>query len=252
MSHSASMTEPAAPSPAPRPVDAQVKRRVWADPMVRFWLLALIAVVLITIGVAINNYRSWSFQRELILHGTPVTATVAEVDGVSRVLNVPPDTPVTLEFTLDGEEHRVQGVLEGRTEYIRTKQTVPIRVDPDNARRWTYATEVPGLLRELAMAQLLLPIVALLVAAVLFWRARILALWKDGHAVAVIVATSRHTALAPFSRYVQATLRDGADKRLIGAYVPCALVDPRRGDILWFIVDDPQQPRQALYAGTFA
>lgn len=252
MTQQAPAIESSVPAPAPRAVDRQASRRSWMEPTVRFWWLAFIAVLLITIWVAINNYRAWRYQRALIVDGVRVQATVAEVDGVSRVLRVPPDTPLTLTFEMNGEEHRVQGVLVGRTEYITTRQQVPIRVDPHNPQRWTYATEVPSLRRELAMAQLLLPIVLALGVVVWMRRRRILSLWKTGQPVAVIVASSEQTALAPFSRYVRGALRDSNDKRLVGAYVPQAKADPQRGDVLWFIVDDPGAPRRAIYAGAFS
>lgn len=252
MAGSVQMDHSSTPIVPPRPIDARVRRRVWAEPTVRFWTMTFIVVLLIDAYVAFNNLQGWLHQRELILHGMQVQALVAEVDGVARVLRVPPETPVTLQFEMDGKPHEVQGILNGRKEYITTRQTVPIRVDPKDVTRWTYATEVPGLMREMAMTLLLLPAVVLLAIVVVLRRRALLRLWEQGAAVAAVVASSRSSALAPFSKLVQVALRDSEDKRLLSTYVVRHKVDLHQGSTLWLIVDNPANPRRIIHSDTFS
>ncbi len=251
-----SETTPAMLPPVPRPLTPAAKRRAWAEPTVRFGWLATLAVIAVTLGVAIDNYLTWARQRALIVQGTPVQATIVELGGVTRVARMAPDTPVVLTYDIAGVPQRVEGILEGRTDWLTTRQIVPIRVDPAEPTRWTYATEVPSLAQYLAMALLLLPLVAILVVATLWLRARALSLWRNGAEAAAVVASSRQTPLAPRSTLVQCALADGPlaapnDAAVIDVYVPRRLAKPVPGDRLLLIVD-PAKPRRAILADAYA
>ena len=60
------------------------RRRCWTEPVIRFWLLATVALV--GIGGWFFTARVIEARREqwLIANGTPVTATVSSVNGESR------------------------------------------------------------------------------------------------------------------------------------------------------------------------
>jgi len=216
-------------------VTAAARRRALAEPRVRFWWLAGLVLLVIALYLIIYAVVIWSREAYLVSHGQVVSAFVTVADGDPYPHRKPGESPVEMTFTMNGQDYHVSGVLEGRTDMISAKDTVPIRVDPRNPGHWTYRT-TPAPLR----AQLIAPVVvapfaiaALIVAAVL--RRKVLRTWRQGEAAPYVISDRRHTAIAPRSHTIRCVAADGRDKRLITVYVPVKRTEARPGDVLWLI-----------------
>jgi len=209
---------------------------------VRFWWLAALVLLAIALGFALDQGREWANWRRLLRHGQQVAAEVVEVGGVTRNVMMAPNTPVKLAFELQGRPHTVEGTLEGRTEFIRTHDRVPIHVDPADPSRWTALMELPPLGRQLLAAWITAPLGLALLAVAAVGRGRLLRLFREGQAEFALILHSQHSALAPRSRLVRCTLRDEGDKRIFSVFVPQRRGadrqhpdNPPRGQGLWII-----------------
>ena len=214
---------PPAPPATPRPVSGRVRLRAWIDPHVRFWWLSSVAFVVVGVWMLVANYLEWHRSERLIRGGTVVQATVAEAAGVTFAgKQMQPDSRVRLQFNFNGQPHEVSGYLEGRklSDFILIGSTVPIRIDPNHPDVWTARTEPTSLPLELIGGLIALPAgLVLLLVSVMLARSR-LATWKDGIAIAALVVSSRHTALAPRSWAAQCTPANEGDKRVFNVYLP--------------------------------
>lgn len=208
-------------SPPPRPLTPHVRRRAWSEPHVRSWWLLTAALLLIGAYVAGREWRVWSREVQLIRSGQVVDAEITSAAGLSSPWQqLPPDSLVTLRYDVDGKRYNQTGYLKGRTEYIRVRSRVPVRIDPSNPDQWTARNEPARLAQQLTGAAVVLP-VFLVMGAVSGWqRARLLRLWRDGEAVSAIVVESRQTALAPRSRLLGCTPEHAGDNRVVQVYVP--------------------------------
>ncbi|MCC7349752.1 MAG: hypothetical protein IT446_04220 [Phycisphaerales bacterium] len=223
------------PMVPPRPVNGPIRRRAWNEPRVRFWWASGLILLVIAMGFAIDMGAEWINWRGLILHGQKVTAEVVELGGVTRAAMMAPNTPVKLAFELDGQSHTVAGVLDGRTEFIRTHDRVPIYVDPADPSSWTALMEVPPLSRQLLAVWITLPLALVLLAVAVAMRGGLLRLWRDGQAESALVLQSQHSALAPLSRMVRCTPADESDTRVFSVFVPQRCGVPQRGQAIWII-----------------
>ena len=242
---------PAPPPDAPRPITPRVRRRAWAEPRVRAVALSALAASLACAYLLVSRYVEWRREAALVTQGTPVDALVT-VGGTITLANkqVPPGTVVVLEYTVGGRKVTVTGTLKGRKTYITTGRTVPIRVDPEDPERWTALTEPRPMRLELIGGLIVLPFAAVLVAAALFMRWRVLSLWRDGVVTPAVVMDTRHTAVAPRTHAVRCTPVDPNDPRLLQAYVPARLGRPQQGDPLWLIAR-PAPSDRAVAAAWF-
>ncbi len=245
-------TVPSMPSDPPRNVTPRARRRAWAEPRVRLWWLLALGLSLVTLYYLLTQYWGWSLEKWLIREGVPIDAKV-EIAGDIPVpvpgRRQPPDAHVQLAFDWQGKEHRVLGWLEGRKEVIITGDLVPIRVDPHNPDHWTARTDPPELWHEMIGLAVPIPIILVLIA-MSFWRhARVLGVWREGHATPGMVLGVHQTPMAPKSRAVKCTLVEG-DNRVFTVYVPGSASDLREGDPLWLITP-PNSPGRSIAAVWF-
>lgn len=214
---------PQAPPAPPRPVTGRQKLRAWVDPHVRFWWAMGVTIAAIGIWLLWTSYAAWHRSELLIRNGTVVEATVIEAAEVSFPgKSMPPDSPVRLRFDWQGRPREVSGYLEGRKpgDFILIGSTLPIRIDPAHPDVWTARTVPTSLPLELIGALIALPIgLLLLLVSLVMARSRLLA-WRDGAAVAALVVSARHTALAPRSWAARCTPADQADHRVFMVYLP--------------------------------
>lgn len=230
----------------PRPATPRVRRRAWTEPRVRLWWLAAAAVLAAGVYFLATRYYNWRRDLNVIRNGTEVQAFVYSAEGFPIPgRRRPPTVVVELHYDVGGKTYKVEGYLRGRTESFVIQSYVPIRVDPADPARWTARTEPVPLTMELLSGLMLLP-PALLFGAVAWWRrARLLKLWRDGHAIEAVAMESRQTALAPRSRFVRCAPLDGADRRVFGVYVPDGAGRVAEGDSVW-LVADPAGTRRAV------
>ena len=213
---------PVAPPPdAPRPLTPRARRRVWAEPHVRFWWALTLVVLGIGVYVGTTQWLVWSREVRLIRSGRVVDAEIMTASGLSsRWQQLPPNVVVTIKYEVDGKVYDQMGYLKGRTEFIQVRSKVPIRIDPADPDQWTARTEPAWLLQELTGAIVVLPVFVALAGVTLLQRARVARVWRDGEATRAIVVDSRQTALAPRSRLVRCTPADARDNRVVQVYVP--------------------------------
>jgi len=227
---------PAAPDYPPRPITPRVRRRAWAEPRVRAIATAAAAALLVSAYFIASRYVEWRREAWLVTQGTRVDAVVTEAGGILLANKiVPPETPVTLEYEVGGHKYTLQGTLKGRKEHIVTGGRVPIRVDPADPRTWTSLAAPRPLRMELLGGVIVLPFAVLLGLVAWALQRRVLRLWRDGDGTAAVVIDSRHTAVAPRTHLVRCTPVDGADNRLLEAYLPRGASRPQQGDALWLI-----------------
>lgn len=227
---------PAAPPYPPRALTPHVRRRAWAEPRVRVVTIAAIVALLVSAYFFVSRYAEWRREARLVRGGTPIAARVVEAGGITLANKVvPAATPVTLEYTVNGQTYSVRGTLKGRKEHITTGGTVPLRVDPARPATWTSVTTVRPLRVELLGGLIVLPFAFMLGLVAWFLHRRLVGLWRDGDATAAMVLDSRHTAVAPRTHLVRCTPVDGTDKRLFEAYLPGRLQRPQQGDAVWLI-----------------
>jgi hypothetical protein len=209
--------------------------RVWFDPRVRFWVLVAGFLLLLFVYFSIARGMEWREESDLILHGTLVSATVgtAGVDRSGYV--VPPATPVTLAFTVQGKPEQVDGMLEGHTARVSTGEAIQIRIDPNDPSRWTDLSEPRPLIGNLIGPMLLLPIVPVALLVAWLKRRRLIYSWKNGPAEAAVVGARHQTALAPMAHVVKCSFRDREDKRLFVIYLPRHFSAHKTGDVIWLL-----------------
>jgi hypothetical protein len=235
--HSEAQNDSSGSTPAspPRSINKSIRRRAWNEPRVRFWWISGLVLLAIAIGFAVDMGSQWASRRSIILYGEKVNAEVVELGGVTRNATMAPNTPVKLAFELKGQSHTVAGILEGRTEFIRTHDRVTIFVDSADPSRWTALMEVPPLSRELLAVWITLPLALILLVVAAGLRGGLLRLWRDGQAESALVLQSQHSALAPLSRMVRCTPADEGDTRVFSIFVPQRCGVPQRGQAIWII-----------------
>jgi len=231
----ASANAPPAPPPPPRPITAAAKRRCWTEPVVRFWILATLALVgiggwFLTEQVIASRSEQW-----LIANGTPVTATVVSVDGDARVgKKSPPGSSCSLKFDWKDETINVEGALSSN-DFITTGQTVGLRVDPNDTSVWTDRTTPEPLGHRLIAGSIIIPAALITAAAALLLRRRLQRVWRNADAVLYSVVEVRYSALAPLSHTVRSVVATGRDPTIVTVYLPARFPRPQPGEYLWLI-----------------
>lgn len=220
------------------------------EPRVRsLWVLA---ILLLTAGAWLTVLQLGERQREndLIRNNKPVVATVW-MPGVAREagrpLNV--DGPIIIVFDYQGAPKEVEGTLSERPAKLQSGDTVLIRHDPANPRRWTNRTQPRPVWRDLVAMFILAPAVLGCLAMAWLVRRGILRLWREGTARAAVVVDIRHSALAPLRRLVRCTLRDQRGGRLLSVYVPGGGT-LKADEVIWLLTP-PDRYDRAIAADMF-
>jgi hypothetical protein len=231
-------------------VTPAAQRRAWTEPVIRFWILATVALLgiggwFLTQQIIESRHEQW-----LIASGTPITATVQSAGGDSRVgKKIPPGTPCTLQFEWNNENVSVDGTL-ATNDFFTIGQSVPLRVDPNDTSVWTDRTVPEPLGRRLIAGAVVIPAVLITVAAALLLRRRLLALWRNGEAQLYAVVEAKYSALAPLSHTVGCVIAAGRDPTVITVYLPARFQRPKAGDLLW-LIRRPGKPKPAIAASAF-
>jgi hypothetical protein len=211
---------------------------------VRIWCVLAVALAGVIVYFTISHVMEGASERELILHGIPVDATLVQIGGSSNP-QVVSHRGETLEaiarYTLPGEQdaRRSPGALSlsnDPTAVIRPGDHLPLRVDPNDPNVWTDRTEPRSWLVELSVALILLPLLGLMLLIASLQRARILRIWQHGDVAEATVIDLRQTAIAPFSRQVRFTLSDGSSLRVCSVLVPTRAGIPAKGESLCLVM----------------
>lgn len=222
----------------PRPLTGRARRGSWTEPRVRLWWLMAAAVAATGLALLATRYLQWRSDTRLVREGMIVQAFIWASDGFPVPgRNRPPSSQVTLRYNVGGRDYEVVGYLEGRKEFYVTHTHVPIRVDPDEPSRWTARADPDPLWFRLLGGMMLLPAAVIFALVALLKRASMLRLWRNGRLVETVVIDSRHTALAPRSRFVRCAAIDPQDKLVRGVHVPRRAADVVPGDAVWLVAD---------------
>ena len=236
------------PGPPPRALTPAVRRRSLLEPRVRFWWIAGLILAAAMSEFLVSELMTWNQERDIVLHGTTITATITAMGDGSLRGTVSPDNPVHLEFNYNGTEYGVNGWLEGRKESISIDQKVTIRINSNDPTEWTYRTEIPPIGHALMEPGMMGTFAAAALLTSYILRSRVLSIWKTGIAEQYEVETvGGPTALAPASRAVRLRSLRGRDQRLISLSIPQRLAKLKPGDLLW-LIHPPGRPTVALPA----
>ena len=251
------MTETTAPNPPPappRPITARARQRAWAEAPVRLWWLSAVVIGLIALYVAATQISGALADRRLIEQGHVIDAKVIELDQSRSTMMRPMDRSsvldnVLLQYDVPGSgPQEARGRLDPRPgETVRVGQTLQIRVDPANPRRWTDRTRARSWLAEMTSVALLAPLVVLLLIVAFVRRAAVLRVWRNEPSAEAVVVDAAHSAMAPRSRTLRMTLTGGADNRVFTTLYPVHAGVPAVGETVW-VVAPKGRPGKAVVA----
>jgi hypothetical protein len=242
-----SVASPPGPPPPPRPISPAANRRSWSEPIVRFWLLATIALIAIGGWFFTQQLLAFRSEQRLISTGAVVTATVIEVNNESRVgAKYPPGSNSTLKFDWQGQTINAYGILSSN-QFITDGETVNLHVDPNDPTVWTDRIYPEPLGQRIIAGAVVIPAALITIAAALMLRRRLLAIWRDAEAVLFTVVDTRHSALAPLSHTLRCVSANGRDPTIVTVYLPTKFPRPQPGEVLW-LVHRAGKPKFAIAA----
>jgi hypothetical protein len=241
-------TDPPPPAP-PRLLTRAATRRAWVEGRVRFWWSCAAVVLIVMTFIGVSQTLNWWRDRKLITQGVAVDAHIDEAMGspMARVFVRDQPIRVKLSFPLaDGTNQTVEGSLKPPGPAVTATKNIRIHYDPADPTRWTDRDEVIPWTREMTVVLMFLPVTALLFAIALLRRWQVLRTWRDAPALPAIVVDSRHSPMAPRSRVLRYSLRDG-DRRVCHTLYPTRTGVPERGETIWLIAK-PDQPQRGILA----
>jgi hypothetical protein len=229
------------PPPVPRPITRTARRRAWAEPRTRAWLLSAIVLFIIAASCLVQESATWRSSTTILSKNTPVSAVIAAIDGTDRTgYSVSAsEAKCTFKFTYNGQNYSVDGSIADQaddTGLAVVGKKLTLHIDPaDPANRWTAVSGNTALAVQLVGFWVTLPI-ALLLFALAFWQhSRLLAIWTSGRDLVCIVVDTNQSALAPLSLSVRCTPVHGFERHVVTVVVPRRLANPRTGDELWVV-----------------
>jgi hypothetical protein len=211
-------------------------RRSWTDPIVRFWILATVALIgvagwFVTTQVFAARREAW-----LIANGTLVNAIAIDQNG-DNLHPIPVGSTVSLKFSWQGQEMVVYGPLALQTAAIQPGAPVPwpLHVNPTDPTDWTDRKDPEPIIRRIIAGVVIIP--AALVTAIAAWwlRRRILSIWRDGDPELFSVVESKYSALAPLSHTVRCVAANGRNPTVVTVYLPARYPRPQTGEVMWLL-----------------
>ena len=221
---------------------------------VRPWIALALVVAVVVAYLAWSRVSSALQERRLIKTGTPITATVTGI-GIASERRSARDSPVVvkLDYTLpDGRQVSADGELPPAPgEIVELKQTLPIRIDPNQPSYWTARTQPRSWISELAAIFLLIPLLLLAVVVVVVQRQRVLRVYRNGVVGLGTVTQVKQVALAPQSQQVRFSIDDLPDRRIVGCFWPTRLGKRAVGDRIE-VIYLPKSPGRVVAAARYA
>jgi hypothetical protein len=203
-------------------VTDKVRKRTWAEPLTRSWLLATAALLLASVFMAVRAAREWTEESHVVRNGVVVQA-LAWHAGSNRVpqQTLTSTSRVDMEYQYQGKTYRPTNQLLYKTavEYVSMKP-FDIRIDPENPGIWTNRTDAPPLIEKMMGVVIVLAVVVTCAVVALILRQRSMSLWVNGDQVSARIIRQGQSALAPQSVVLRCAMRDGKIERLVNVYVP--------------------------------
>jgi hypothetical protein len=225
------------------------KRRSWGEPIVRFWLLATVALVAIGGWFVTQQVLDARRQQWLIDHGVVVPNAIAVDSNGDNLHPIAVGSTVTLKFDWQGQPTVVYGVLASQTVGIApgTPLPFPLHVNPNDPTDWTDRQEPESIAHRLIAGPVIVAAALITALAALLLRRRSLRTWRDAEAVLFTVVDTRHTALAPLSHSVRCVAASGRDPTIVTVFLPTRFHRPQSGEVLW-LIHRPGKPKSAVAA----
>jgi hypothetical protein len=204
---------------APRAVTARARRRSWAEPAVRRWM---ILAVVVTISLAVlggKNIVAGLAERRVILNGVVTTAKIVEgrteADGTASYV-------IAFKDQADNPVETTGAIETKKPEELHNGSTIEIRYDPADPTHWTARTEPRNWFEQLLTVWILSPLLVLALLMMLLRRGQMLRLWRDGEETIGRVVDWRQSPIAPRSRALRIAVEGAADRRIVSILYPLA------------------------------
>ena len=233
---------PAEQQHAPREATPRVRRRAWAEPRVKAWVLVATVAALMITYLLVSQFLTYRRDAWLFENGRKVDATVVRVEtavtpgqGYSNV----PVKNVGLKYEVGGEEIALDQYLDSFDgDRLEVGKPITIRVDPADPRRFTARQNPVTLLPHLVAAAVVSPLLPATLAFAAWRRGRLLRIWETGELMPAVVMRTHGVAVAPSARAVECAGTDPDDRTVRHAYAPAARgsLPPAKGDLIWLIV----------------
>jgi hypothetical protein len=239
----------------PRPITRRVRRRVWNEGPVRFWMILSVLVGACVCFLTIQYISEGIDERRVIYNGIAATGQIIDINGdetprrMIATHGTESDRIVHLRYrdTSGNEVDSTRELQTTRFEGKRPGQTVEIRFDPKDPKIWTDRLELQPWRTRFAMVWLLLPALVFPIVLMLVRRRQLLKIWRDGIETAAKVVEVRPSPIAPRSRVVRYTLGLEDDRRVFLTLFPTSAGQLQPGDEL-LMLTSPGNPARAIVA----
>ncbi len=226
----------AVPEPA-RPVTPTARRRTWAEPIVRSWLLLTIALLIASSVMAVSSTLQWIRETHVVRNGVTIQA-MAWHAGSRHVkgMTLPMGAQLDIEYEYNGTTYKTTGVLYNTGAQYVSQTPFDIRIDPENPTIWTNRTNVPPMVEKMMGVGIMLAVAIVCAAVTLLLRMRLIALWVNGDLVNARIIRQGQSALAPNSTVLSCAVRVGKSERPVIVYVPQSRVPSEQAQTIDLVV----------------
>lgn len=206
----------------PRAPTARVRRRAWADPVVRFWWLAAAVTLAAGIYLGVSSFNVWRHDGWLMTQ--PAVKATIKQSSQDTIAGRPvkPGMTMELQFPFGGRPASVWVPMVGYTGEPMTGQDIDVHVNPADENDLTIRN-VPQALPAALVGGLATAALAIGPMLAAWWvRRRVLRTWRSGEARLATVLGRQQTPLAPTGRAARCVWLDEAltDRRIFSVYLP--------------------------------
>ena len=245
------MSDPLLLPPPPRPITPAARRRSWAEPAVRAWLLGaliLVAFAGYSIGTSILARAD---QNWLLSHGKAVEATVWP-NGRSSASGIayPAEGSFTLRFPWNDKVAKIETSFPERREMIMSGSAMTLYVDPADPAHWTMKSAVSHWWSGMISGIILCALAMLLFMMASLLRRQRLRWFEVGEMLDAIVVDTKTTPLAPLSLAVRCSNPMEEGQRVMTVYLPSWAGRVRAGEMIQLICVK-NRPERALAAAAY-
>jgi hypothetical protein len=212
---------PTALPPPPRPLTVRVRRRAWADPLVRFWWLTGSVLLILGIYLGASIWKVW--HREQWLISQPLSQAQILRTASETIANRPvkEGQPMQLQFNHRGALATAWVRLEEYDGKAIIGESIPIHVNPENPAELTLQ-KVPRPLGSRLVGPMCLCGFGLGGVAVAWLvRLQVLRTVRQGSQRIATRMARQQSPLAPLAHSIQCAWADpGHGRRLFTVYLP--------------------------------
>lgn len=205
--------------------------RIWTEPRVRFWWLAVAVLIALGIGYSVDGFLDWKKEADLIHNGTLVQATIREAGGGLTHGLIPEDAAWDVKFTLNGLDKEVTGFPSVNDGRHSDGDVVPIYVDPADPAHWTNRRTAPPLVHELTGLLFIIPAILICFLLGVIRALRLGKIAQGSNTGDAQILSLGHSALAPRSYTARCAWTDERNRTIYSVFIPRHL-QPQTGDTI--------------------